>query len=59
MNSNEDDTSDRLGGFGNAEFFDKDEDAYDGEDTDGLDEHVNDVCGFSLVGATPEEEAEH
>lgn len=59
LDCDQDDAGDGLCGLGDAKLFNEDENADDGEDTDDLDEDVDDVAGSSLIGAAPEEEAEH
>lgn len=59
LHGDENHTCDCLGGLGDAEFFDEDEDADYGQGADDLDENVDYVAGASLVGSVPDEEAKH
>lgn len=59
LNGDENNAGDGLRRFGDAEFFDKDEDTYDGENANRLNKHVDDVCWFSLERTTPKEETKH
>lgn len=59
LNSNQDDTSDSLGGLRNAKFLDKDEDAGNREDANDLDGDVDDVTRLALKGTAPQQKAKH